>query len=96
MSRSAVLRSSAYESVESLPDVWTIVAQQFANVTAVYDPHAKPEIKMTYADLYQKMQQFASGLQALGIQPVPDAVPGTRGGRSSGGRGARCQCAAPG
>ena len=75
MNHSAVLQSSDYESVESLPDVWTIVAQQFANVTAVYDPHAKPEIKMTYADLYQKMQQFASGLQALGIQPVPDAVP---------------------
>ncbi len=75
MNRSAVLRSSEYESVESLPDVWAIVAQRFANITAVYDPHAKPEVKMTYADLYQKIQQFASGLQALGIQAVTDAIP---------------------
>ncbi len=75
MNRAAGLRSSDYESVKSLPEMWTIAAQRFANVVAVYDPHAKPEVKLTYADLHQKMQQFAAGLQALGLQPTTDAIP---------------------
>ena len=75
MNRSAMHRPSEYESVESLPEVWTIAAQRFANVVAVYDPHAKPEVKITYADLYQKIQQFAAGLQSLGIQEEADAIP---------------------
>ncbi|MCY7276195.1 MAG: AMP-binding protein, partial [Phormidesmis sp. CAN_BIN44] len=75
MNRSAVRRPSEYESVESLPDVWTIAAQRFANVVAVYDPHAKPEVKMTYAELYQKIQRFAAELQSLGIQAETDAIP---------------------
>jgi long-chain acyl-CoA synthetase len=75
MNRSAVHRPSEYESVESLPEMWTIAARRFANTTAVYDPHAKPEVKMTYAELYQKIQQFAAGLQSLGIQAETDAIP---------------------
>jgi long-chain acyl-CoA synthetase len=33
------------------------------------DPHAKPEVVITYAQMYQQIQQFAAGLQALGVQP---------------------------
>jgi len=33
------------------------------------DPHAQPEVVLTYAQLYQQIQQFAAGLQAL-VQPA--------------------------
>ncbi len=75
MNHSAVHHPSEYESVESLPDVWAIAAQRFSSVTAVYDPHAKPEVKMTYAEVYGKIQQFAAGLQNLGIQAETEAIP---------------------
>jgi long-chain acyl-CoA synthetase len=70
MPRSAASRSeSAYDRVQSLPEIWAIAAQRFSTITAVYDPHSKPEIRFTYAELYQQMQQFAAGLQSLGISP---------------------------
>jgi long-chain acyl-CoA synthetase len=72
MIRSAASESeSAYSHVQSLPEVWAIAAQRFARITAVHDPHSQPEIRFTYAELYQQMQQFAAGLQALGIQADP-------------------------
>jgi long-chain acyl-CoA synthetase len=58
-----------YSRAQSLSDIWTIAAQRFAQITAAHDPHSQPETKLTYAELHQKMLQFASGLQALGIQP---------------------------
>ncbi|MEO6862481.1 MAG: long-chain fatty acid--CoA ligase, partial [Microcoleus sp.] len=39
---------------------------------ALHDPHSKPEIKLTYTELHQQIQQFASGLQALGIESNPE------------------------
>lgn len=61
------LEQSPYFQVRSLPEMWAIAAQRFATVTAVHDPHSQPEVKLTYAQLYEQMQQFAAGLQALGI-----------------------------
>ncbi|MCU0547840.1 MAG: AMP-binding protein [Leptolyngbya sp. Prado105] len=54
-----------YSTVRSLPEVWSIAAKQFANVLAVHDPHSSPEVKLTYAELYDQMQTFAAGIQAL-------------------------------
>lgn len=62
------LNQSAYRDTRSLPEMWSIAAQQFANITAIHDPHSSPEVKLTYAQLYEQMQWFAAGLQALGIQ----------------------------
>ncbi|NJR64448.1 MAG: long-chain fatty acid--CoA ligase [Leptolyngbyaceae cyanobacterium CRU_2_3] len=62
-----------YDSVQSIPEMWAIAAQAFASISAVYAPHAKPAAKLTYAALYQQFQQFAAGLQALGIQADRDA-----------------------
>ncbi|HBE36479.1 MAG TPA: long-chain fatty acid--CoA ligase [Cyanobacteria bacterium UBA11368] len=59
-----------YSGVDSIPEVWGIVAQKYANIVALHDPHAKEEIILTYAQLYQQMQQFAAGLQVLGIVPA--------------------------
>jgi long-chain acyl-CoA synthetase len=71
MSRShpaPTLDESAYRDTRSLPEMWSIVANRFANITAIHDPHSTPEIKLTYAQLYEQMKWFAAGLQALGIQ----------------------------
>lgn len=65
-----------YQSVQSLPEMWSIAAKQFADVLAVHDPHGKPEIRLTYAQLYDQMQAFAAGMQALGFQiEAADKVP---------------------
>lgn len=56
-----------YGGVESLPEIWAIAAQQFEDVIALKDSHGKPAIELTYPQLYQQIQQFAAGLQALGI-----------------------------
>lgn len=65
-----------YSSIRSIPEIWAIVKQKFGQTVALHDPHTQPEIKLTYTDLYQQIQQFAAGLQALGIEPNPEeAVP---------------------
>ncbi|MBD3885250.1 AMP-binding protein [Phormidium tenue FACHB-886] len=60
-----------YSKVQSLPELWTIATQAFANIPAVHDPHSNPVLKFTYAELEQQFQEFAAGLQALGIQANP-------------------------
>ncbi|QSJ19545.1 AMP-binding protein [Nostoc sp. UHCC 0702] len=64
----ALQRLVDYTNVDSLPDIWPLVAKQFANVTALHNPHAKPEVVITYAELAKQIQQFAAGLQVLGVQ----------------------------
>ena len=58
-----------YINLQSLPEVWRTAARQFGNTIALKDPHAKPEVAISYQDLLAKIEQFAAGLQALGIQP---------------------------
>ncbi|WP_066426803.1 long-chain fatty acid--CoA ligase [Anabaena sp. 4-3] len=58
-----------YTQVESLPEIWPLAAEKFGNIVALHSPHTKPEIKITYKQLAEKIQQFAAGLQALGVQP---------------------------
>ncbi|MGH7998920.1 MAG: AMP-dependent synthetase/ligase, partial [Brasilonema sp.] len=38
------------------------------DTVALRDPHAKPEVVITYTQLFQKIQQFAAGLQAFGVK----------------------------
>ena len=52
-----------------MPEIWQLVAKKFGNIVALKNPHAKPEVVITYQELHQQIQQFASGLQALDIQP---------------------------
>lgn len=61
-----------YSQIQSLPEIWSIAAEKFANVVALNSPHAKPAVKFTYSQLHQQIQQFAAGLQALGITPQLD------------------------
>ncbi|MBW4487991.1 MAG: long-chain fatty acid--CoA ligase [Trichocoleus desertorum ATA4-8-CV12] len=71
--RANLKRLVDYQAVESLPAIWPIVAKKFGSIVALKDPHAKPEVSLTYAQVYQQMQRFAAGLQALGVE-VGDRV----------------------
>ncbi|HAC62994.1 MAG TPA: long-chain fatty acid--CoA ligase [Cyanothece sp. UBA12306] len=57
-----------YNSVKSLPEVWPLTAQKFGNIVALDDPHGKSHVNLTYSQLYQQIQDFAAGLQALGVK----------------------------
>ncbi|MEN9519907.1 MAG: long-chain-fatty-acid CoA ligase [Cyanobacteriota bacterium] len=58
-----------YLNLHSLPEIWQITAEKFGDTIALKDPHAKPEVVITYRDLAAQIKQFAAGLQALGVQP---------------------------
>ncbi|MFM7448478.1 MAG: long-chain fatty acid--CoA ligase [Leptolyngbyaceae cyanobacterium] len=62
-------RLADYRSVQTVSDIWQLAAQRFASSTALHAPHLKPEVKLTYAELYEQIYQFATGLQVLGVQP---------------------------
>lgn len=66
--RANLQRMIDYSSVNSLSEIWAIASRQFANIPAIIEPHAKPEVKLTYGQLYQQMQQFAAGVQTLGAK----------------------------
>jgi long-chain acyl-CoA synthetase len=61
-------RAVNYSQVQAIPEIWPIAAQKFGSIVALNDPHGEPKLKLTYAELAQQIQQFAAGLQALGIQ----------------------------
>ena len=58
-----------YINLHSLPEIWQLTARKFGDTIALLDPHAKPEVAITYQDLFIQIKQFATGLQALGIEP---------------------------
>ena len=58
-----------YRSVQTVSGIWHLAAQRFSSITALHAPHLKPEVKLTYAELYEQIHQFATGLQVLGVQP---------------------------
>lgn len=61
-----------YSEIKSLSEIWEIAANKFSNVTALIDPHGKPFATLTYSQLHYQIQQFASGIQALGIPQNPE------------------------
>lgn len=58
-----------YSSLQSIPQIWSIVAQRCGEQIALWDPHAQPEVTITYNQLQSAIEQFAAGLQALEIKP---------------------------
>ena len=57
-----------YSSVRSLSEIWGQTAERFKDIIALQDPHSKPSVNLTHGELYQKLQQFAAGLQTLGLK----------------------------
>lgn len=64
-----------YSQVNSLTEVWSIASDRFGNLTALDDPHSKPAVKLSYRDLWQQIQQFATALQSLGLDSLDDLPP---------------------
>ena len=62
-----------YSALQSLPAIWETTSQMFPDVLALLDPHAKPSVSLTYAQLYAEIQEFAAGIQALGVELDPKA-----------------------
>jgi long-chain acyl-CoA synthetase len=54
--------------LQSIPEIWAIARARFGDTIALRDPHAKAEVVLTYAQLYEQIQLFAAGLQGLGIK----------------------------
>jgi long-chain acyl-CoA synthetase len=57
-----------YSQVEWLPEIWPLAAKHFGDTVALQNPHTKPEAVITYAQLAEQIQIFATGLQALGVK----------------------------
>jgi long-chain acyl-CoA synthetase len=57
-----------YTNIESLAEIWPIAAKKFGDTVALNNPHAKPAVEITYKQLAEKIQLFASALQALGVK----------------------------
>ncbi len=62
-----------YKSLNSLPEIWPLLAQRHGEVVALDAPYEEPATRITYSELYQRIQRFAAGLQALGVS-VGDRV----------------------
>ncbi|AFY94095.1 AMP-dependent synthetase/ligase [Chamaesiphon minutus] len=58
-----------YTQINSLPEVWPIVAAKCGDTVALNAPHSKPAISMTYREVATQIKLFATGLQSLGIKP---------------------------
>jgi long-chain acyl-CoA synthetase len=57
-----------YTDVASIPDIWPLAAKRFGDIVALQNPNSEPEVIITYSQLAAKIQQFAAGLQALGVK----------------------------
>ncbi|MBD2354393.1 long-chain fatty acid--CoA ligase [Tolypothrix sp. FACHB-123] len=66
--RLSLKRLVDYTNLNSIPEIWPVAAKVFGNTVALHDPHSKPEVVMNYTQLAEKIQQFAAGLQALGVK----------------------------
>lgn len=68
--RANLQQVTLYNSVQSLSEIWPLAAKHYHQTIALHDPHAKPEVKFTYAELNEQIQKFAAGLQSLGVVPT--------------------------
>ncbi|MBD2579958.1 long-chain fatty acid--CoA ligase [Oscillatoria sp. FACHB-1406] len=67
-SKPSSIDAADYSQIRALPQIWQIASQTFGSITALHDPHSKPEVRISYKQLYHQIQQFASGLQLLGMR----------------------------
>ncbi|MEM8602612.1 MAG: AMP-binding protein [Cyanobacteria bacterium P01_H01_bin.121] len=61
-----------YTSLQVLPAIWPLAAQRFTTLTALHDPHSEPELRLSYPELAQQIQQFATSLSVLGFDTQTD------------------------
>jgi len=63
------MHRSDYANAQSLPQVWAMTCEKHANIEALHDPHSKPPCQYSYRQLQAAIEEFARGLQALGLKP---------------------------
>ncbi len=68
LDRDYQLVANEYSQIESLADIWSIVARQHGQVTALSAPHEQPAVSISYSELFEQMRRFAAGLQGLGVE----------------------------
>ncbi len=66
--RQNLSRTIDYSQINSISEIWEIVAAKCGAVVALDAPHSKPAVKLTYQDLATQIGLFASGLQSLGVR----------------------------
>lgn len=64
-----ILKTIDYTAIDAIPEIWEIVAAKCGDVVALNAPHLKPPVTFTYQQLTTEIRRFASGLQALDIEP---------------------------
>lgn len=57
-----------HSAAVSLWQVWQKTAQTYPDTLALHDPHAKPEVKLSYREVIDQMAMFGAGLRSIGIQ----------------------------
>lgn len=67
--RAGISSISDYNHVQTLTEIWPLVAERYGTQLAMDDPHNHPQAQLTYQDLWNAIRQFAAGLQALGMVP---------------------------
>jgi long-chain acyl-CoA synthetase len=65
-----LLRTFDYTQINSLPEIWPMLAAECGSVVCLDAPHSQPSISLTYQEVSTQIKLFATGLQSLGIQPA--------------------------
>jgi long-chain acyl-CoA synthetase len=61
-----------YRAIQSVPEIWSMAARNFAQIQALDDPHAQLPVQLDYTQLFEQIKGFAAGLQAIGLESLPD------------------------
>jgi long-chain acyl-CoA synthetase len=57
-----------HTAANNLWQVWEKTVAVYPDTIALHDPHAKPEVKLTYQEMLELMRKFGAGLRSLGVQ----------------------------
>ncbi|MFM7887464.1 MAG: AMP-dependent synthetase/ligase [Pseudanabaena sp.] len=53
--------------LSSLWQIWEQGAKAHPDAIALYDPHTKPPVRISYKDTFEQINQFGAGLRSLGV-----------------------------
>ncbi len=57
-----------YFQIHSLGQMWEQLVSNFGEITAISDPHNKPNVSLTYSQVSEQIKLFAGGLQSLNVE----------------------------
>ncbi|OIP74650.1 MAG: long-chain fatty acid--CoA ligase [Oscillatoriales cyanobacterium CG2_30_44_21] len=60
-------KTFSVSQANSLWQLWEQGAQTHPDAIALYDPHAKPPVRISYRDTFEQINAFGAGLRSLGI-----------------------------